>query len=48
MYVTDPATDSIHATDVETGEVWKSAELGVTPNELNGVLGTEPHTHEAH
>lgn len=45
MYVTDPATDSIHAIDVETGEVWKSAELGVTPNELNGVLGTEPHTH---
>jgi hypothetical protein len=48
VYVTDPATDSIHAIDVETGEVWKSADLGVTPNELNGVLGTEPHTHEAH
>ncbi len=45
VYVTDPATDSIHAVDVETGEVWKSADLGVTPNELNGVLGTEAHTH---
>ncbi|MFI6424540.1 zinc metallochaperone AztD [Promicromonospora sp. NPDC050880] len=48
VYVTDPATDSIHAVDIETGEVWKSAELGVTPNELNGVSGGEPHTHEAH
>jgi outer membrane protein assembly factor BamB len=45
VYVTDPANDSIHAVDVETGEVWKSAELGVTPNELNGVLGTEAHSH---
>ena len=46
VYVTDPATDSIHAVDVESGEVWKTAELGVTPNELNGVTGGEPHTHE--
>ncbi|MGO1316124.1 MAG: zinc metallochaperone AztD [Cellulomonadaceae bacterium] len=38
-YVTDPATKSIHAVDVPTGEVWKSAELTVTPNELNGVSG---------
>lgn len=45
VYVTDPATDSIHAVDIETGEVWKSAELGVTPNELSGVLGTEAHKH---
>jgi hypothetical protein len=45
LYVTDPANDSIHAVDIETGEVWKSAELGVTPNELNGVLGTEAHSH---
>ena len=45
VYVTDPATDSIHAVDVETGEVWKTADLGVTPNELNGVTGGEPHTH---
>ena len=45
VYVTDPATDSIHAVDVESGEVWKSAELGVTPNELAGVTGGAPHTH---
>ena len=45
VYVTDPATDSIHAVDVETGEVWKSAELGVTPNELSGVTGGEAHSH---
>ena len=42
------ATNSIHAVDVETGKVWKSAELDVTPNELSGVTGGEPHTHEAH
>lgn len=48
VYVTDPANDSIHAVDVESGEVWKSAELGVTPNELNGVTGGESHSHEDH
>ncbi|GAA4700577.1 hypothetical protein APR04_000099 [Promicromonospora umidemergens] len=48
VYVTDPATDSIHAVDVESGEVWKTAELGVTPNELNGVTGGEAHAHEEH
>lgn len=47
VYVTDPATDSIHAVDVESGEVWNSADLGVTPNELNGVLGSEAHAHGA-
>ncbi|GGM16184.1 zinc metallochaperone AztD [Promicromonospora citrea] len=45
VYVTDPATDSIHAVDVESGEVWKSAELGVTPNELSGVTGAG-HGHD--
>jgi outer membrane protein assembly factor BamB len=45
VYVTDPATDSIHAVDVETGEVWESAEIGVTPNELSGVTGGEAHSH---
>jgi outer membrane protein assembly factor BamB len=45
VYVTDPATGSIHAVDIETGEVWKSAELGVTPNELSGVTGGEAHSH---
>lgn len=38
-FVTDPATSSIHAVDIPTGEVWRSAELTVTPNELNGVSG---------
>ncbi|MBI9113627.1 zinc metallochaperone AztD [Sanguibacter suaedae] len=48
-YVTDPATNSIHAVDIETGEVWISAELTVTPNELNGVSGAAEegaHEHE--
>ncbi|TFV52148.1 hypothetical protein E4P43_07660 [Blastococcus sp. TF02A-35] len=38
-YVTEPATQRIHAVDVEGGEVWKSADLEVTPNELAGVPG---------
>jgi hypothetical protein len=38
-YITDPATNSVHAVDVETGEVWLSAELEVTPNEIAGVSG---------
>lgn len=36
-YVTDPATRSIHAVDIATGEVHESARLDVTPNELEGV-----------
>jgi outer membrane protein assembly factor BamB len=47
VYVTDPAKGAIHAVDVETGEVWKSAELGVVPNEIAGVLGKAPK-HDAH
>ncbi|GAB3171469.1 zinc metallochaperone AztD [Myceligenerans halotolerans] len=47
VYVTDPANSAIHAVDVETGEVWKSAELGVVPNEIAGVLGEAPE-HDAH
>lgn len=39
VYVTDPATNSVHAVDVESGEVWLSAELEVTPNELAGASG---------
>jgi outer membrane protein assembly factor BamB len=48
VYVTDPATQSIHAVDVESGEVWKSAELDVTPNEISGVTGegAAEHDHE--
>ena len=49
-YVTEPATREIHAVDVTTGEVWKSAGLEVTPNELSGVSGDveedAEHEHE--
>ncbi|MGY1707880.1 zinc metallochaperone AztD [Geodermatophilus sp. SYSU D00758] len=49
-YVTEPATRQIHAVDVEGGEVWKSADLEVTPNELTGVSGDveegAEHAHE--
>src|SRR6478609_2815303 len=38
-YVTDPAGRAIHAVDYVGGEVWKSAELDVVPNELAGVTG---------
>ena len=38
-YVTEPASRSVHAVDIETGEVWKSAVLDVVPNELKGVPG---------
>jgi hypothetical protein len=59
VYVTDPATRSIHAVDVESGEVWKSARLDVTPNEISGVTGDgvaeregahahDEHTHDEH
>jgi hypothetical protein len=37
--VTDPATQQIHAVDILTGEVWKSATLTVTPNELTSASG---------
>ncbi|WP_199422539.1 zinc metallochaperone AztD [Actinotalea solisilvae] len=45
-YVTDPATRSVHAVDVETGEVWQRAELTVTPNEITGASGEGEHAHE--
>lgn len=38
-YITEPATDSLHAVDIATGEVWQSTQLDVTPNELAGVSG---------
>lgn len=48
-YVTEPATREIHAVDVEAGEVWKSAGLDVTPNELAGVSGdVEEHAEHEH
>ncbi|MBG6237571.1 hypothetical protein IWX78_000514 [Mycetocola sp. CAN_C7] len=33
-YVTEPASDSIHAIDLATGEITASAELAGTPNEI--------------
>ena len=54
VYVTDPVTRSVHAVDVETGEVWKSVQLDVAPNEISGVSGdvevhgTDEHGDEAH
>ncbi|RXR27106.1 hypothetical protein EQW78_01780 [Oerskovia turbata] len=38
-YVTDPATKTVHAVDVESGEVYASTTLDVVPNELTGVSG---------
>ncbi|GAA1402581.1 zinc metallochaperone AztD [Oerskovia paurometabola] len=38
-YVTDPATQTVHAVDVESGEVYASTTLDVVPNELTGVTG---------
>lgn len=38
-YVTEPATNSIHAVDLETGEVTASAELAGTPNEIAVAVG---------
>ncbi|GAA3640362.1 zinc metallochaperone AztD [Microbacterium awajiense] len=38
-YVTEPATDSVHAVDLTTGEVVASVELHHTPNEIAIALG---------
>ncbi|SNS94000.1 zinc metallochaperone AztD [Rhodococcoides kyotonense] len=38
-YVSEPATNEIHAVDLSTGAVTVSAELAQTPNELTGVTG---------
>ncbi|MFF1829838.1 zinc metallochaperone AztD [Paenarthrobacter sp. NPDC058040] len=38
-FVTEPATRTIHAVDLESGEVRKSAQLEHIPNELTGVEG---------
>lgn len=45
VYVTDPATRSVHAVDVVSGEVWLSTTLDVEPNEITGVSGAVPHAH---
>ncbi|WP_454051333.1 zinc metallochaperone AztD [Cellulomonas sp. Marseille-Q8402] len=49
-YITDPATSTVHAVDVETGEVWLTGELDVVPNEVTGVSGaaSEHGAHDEH
>ncbi|ADG73071.1 pyrrolo-quinoline quinone [Cellulomonas flavigena DSM 20109] len=44
-YVTEPATRSIHAVDVLTGEVYRSARLDVVPDELTVAPGGTAPTH---
>ncbi|SKC68059.1 zinc metallochaperone AztD [Krasilnikoviella flava] len=48
VYVTDPATKSLHAVDLESGEVWKSVQLDVAPNEISGVSGDVEAHGETH
>ncbi|MGJ3190933.1 zinc metallochaperone AztD [Paenarthrobacter sp. FR1] len=38
-FVTEPATSTIHAVDLKTGKVAKSAKVDHVPNELTGVTG---------
>ena len=38
-FVTEPATQTIHAVDLKTGKVKKSVQLEHVPNELTGVEG---------
>lgn len=38
-YVSDPNAQAIYAVDLESGEVWNSAELEIVPNELALVSG---------
>ncbi len=38
-YVSDPSTNTISAVDIPTGEVWKTVDLDVAPNEISGVTG---------
>lgn len=38
-YITDPSTNTIHAVDVESGEITGTGELEQTPNELTAVTG---------
>ncbi|NJC24423.1 hypothetical protein BJ994_003499 [Arthrobacter pigmenti] len=38
-YVTEPASKRIHAVDLESGEILRSADLPEVPNELTGVTG---------
>ncbi|KSW12788.1 zinc metallochaperone AztD [Cellulomonas sp. B6] len=45
-YVTDPATRSIHAVDVETGEVYRSVTLDVVPDEVALATGEALAAHD--
>ncbi|MBD7918945.1 hypothetical protein H9657_11740 [Cellulomonas sp. Sa3CUA2] len=47
-YVTDPATRSIHAVDVATGEVFRTATLDVVPDELAVATGEAAEAAHAH
>jgi outer membrane protein assembly factor BamB len=38
-YVTEPATNSVHAVDLATGDVVSSTQLDVTPNEIAPAVG---------
>ncbi|AYJ50476.1 zinc metallochaperone AztD [Rhodococcus sp. P1Y] len=38
-YVSEPATDSVHAVDLASGTISATGELAHTPNELTGVTG---------
>ncbi len=43
VYVTDPATNSVHRLDGHTGEVLASVELDAAPNEIAGVSVEDEH-----
>ena len=43
VYVTDPATNSVHRLDGHTGEVLASVELDAAPNEIAGVAAEDDH-----
>lgn len=49
-YVTDPATKRIVAVDTVDATIWKETTLDITPNEISGVTGAAPttHDHEGH
>ena len=45
-YISDPATSTVHAVDITTGEVWATGDLGVVPSELRGATGeADEHAH---
>ncbi|MDR1513385.1 MAG: hypothetical protein LBS56_07890 [Propionibacteriaceae bacterium] len=48
-YITDPAAKKLHVVYPATGEIWKTADLTQTPNEITGVMGDGgggEHDHE--